>query len=679
VEFKHFQEFDVARKLTDAGRPLKFQAKHNQRRYCLCGFTDVSIDDYLFEDSHGDGGGGMISVKAWTERTYGVVLRYGHLPGIETVPRKDVEKGKKQIVIPLELAQLQGADPVQTRGDPNLTAQEIKITTGGRDGPKIRAERILKVGESIKLLINKADSSMQQLQVSVAPQTTALSEVPAGVYRLTPPMMKTGKGDRIVTGSRGKGGPIDDGSYYESTRDDRFLKPCPKVGRWIVVSFESKRAFSGGGGKGGGGKGVGGKGGSGGKGGGGKGGVGTGGGDDAQQVIRTLTSTLRSTARDLGMDLAEFDDSRDVEFLDGGAQPHDAIERRLDDIVRKHDPRGAPGFVLAIISNNKDQNGKGVKPALDRWSILHAPYIPVICMQVDKAKTKLYDTTFFKLNLAKLNARLGGTNTHARDLITEAVPTMVLGLDVFHSRAGDSARSIAAYVASMNGQCTAYHTALREHEKVGDEKLVDLEEVLEKQLLAYHTAQGHMPHRLVVFRDGIAHTAFAAIGEPEIKSIRRVFERLRISPALLFLVVQKRNLTRLFKRETPNGELFYTNVAPGTAVDVERDANFWLVAHYALQGTARVPSYHVLCNEPNPDPASAAPKLEMEEIVQLTYDLCHGHFKCNRSVSVPAPVYYADLAAGRAANLYGVEGPQGRHGDFLGGNFDEEQSLRLFF
>jgi tripartite-type tricarboxylate transporter receptor subunit TctC len=34
------------------------------------------------------------------------------------------------------------------------------------------------------------------------------------------------------------------------------------------------------------------------------------------------------------MDLAEFDDSRDVEFLDGGAQPHDAIERRLDDIAR---------------------------------------------------------------------------------------------------------------------------------------------------------------------------------------------------------------------------------------------------------------------------------------------------------------------------------------------------------
>ena len=137
MEFEHLQEFDVARKLTDAGRPLKFKVKHSQRQYRLCGFTEKAIDDYFFEDSHGDGGGKKISVSAWTLRTYGITLHYGHLPGIETVSQEDVAKGKKQVVIPLELALLQGADPVQTKGDPNLTAQEIKITTGGRDGPKI--------------------------------------------------------------------------------------------------------------------------------------------------------------------------------------------------------------------------------------------------------------------------------------------------------------------------------------------------------------------------------------------------------------------------------------------------------------------------------------------------------------------------------------------------------------
>jgi len=305
--------------------------------------------------------------------------------------------------------------------------------------------------------------------------------------------------------------------------------------------------------------------------------------------------------------------------------------------------------------------------------------VPVICMQVGKVKDKLKDQTFFKLNLAKVNARLGGHNTHACDMMTEAVPTMVIGLDVYHSGSGQDGRSISAYVASMNGSCTAYHTALREHAKHGDEKLLDLEEVLEKQLHAYRKANGHLPHRLVVLRDGIAHSAFAAIGGPEIEMVRRVCEKLHISPALLFLVVQKRNLTRLFCRQFGReGEAFYTNVPPGTVVDVVPDANFWLVAHYALQGTARVPSYHILCNDPNPDAAAMAPKLEMDEIVQLTYDLCHGHFKCNRSVSVPSPVYFADLAAERAKDLYEYH-PDGSKGAFLGGDFDEKQSLRLFF
>ena len=65
-----------------------------------------------------------------------------------------------------EWAQLVGADPVQTKDDPNLTKQEINITTGGREnGPQIRAERILQVGRSAKGLINDLDSAARALQL----------------------------------------------------------------------------------------------------------------------------------------------------------------------------------------------------------------------------------------------------------------------------------------------------------------------------------------------------------------------------------------------------------------------------------------------------------------------------------------------------------------------------------
>ena len=41
-------------------------------------------------------------------------------------------------------------------------------------------------------------------------------------------------------------------------------------------------------------------------------------------------------------------------------------------------------------------------------------------------------------------------------------------------------------------------------------------------------------------------------------------------------------------------------------------------------------------------------KLNADQIQQLTYYLCHIYSRCERSVSYPAPTYYAHLAAFRA-------------------------------
>lgn len=37
-----------------------------------------------------------------------------------------------------------------------------------------------------------------------------------------------------------------------------------------------------------------------------------------------------------------------------------------------------------------------------------------------------------------------------------------------------------------------------------------------------------------------------------------------------------------------------------------------------------------------------------DELQQLTYQLCHTYVRCTRSVSIPAPAYYAHLVAFRA-------------------------------
>ena len=41
-------------------------------------------------------------------------------------------------------------------------------------------------------------------------------------------------------------------------------------------------------------------------------------------------------------------------------------------------------------------------------------------------------------------------------------------------------------------------------------------------------------------------------------------------------------------------------------------------------------------------------KLNADQIQKLTYNLCHIYSRCERSVSYPAPTYYAHLAAFRA-------------------------------
>ena len=58
-----------------------------------------------------------------------------------------------------------------------------------------------------------------------------------------------------------------------------------------------------------------------------------------------------------------------------------------------------------------------------------------------------------------------------------------------------------------------------------------------------------------------------------------------------------------------------------------------------LQGTSRPSRYHVLWDDSN---------FTADELQTITYQLCHMYARCPRSVSIPAPVYYADLVATRA-------------------------------
>ncbi|XP_077514997.1 protein argonaute-2-like [Amblyomma americanum] len=114
-------------------------------------------------------------------------------------------------------------------------------------------------------------------------------------------------------------------------------------------------------------------------------------------------------------------------------------------------------------------------------------------------------------------------------------------------------------------------------------------------------------------------------------------------PAITFIVVQKRHHTRFMPANDRDGVGKCRNVPPGTTVDsvVTRplDFDFFLCSHFGIQGTSRPAHYYVVWDDS---------MFSADDLQKLSFYLCHTYSRCARSVSIPAPVYYAHLAAFRA-------------------------------
>jgi hypothetical protein len=94
----------------------------------------------------------------------------------------------------------------------------------------------------------------------------------------------------------------------------------------------------------------------------------------------------------------------------------------------------------------------------------------------------------------------------------------------------------------------------------------------------------------------------------------------------------------------------YINVCPGVCSDsLGRNSissaiinEFYLNSHTAIQGTAKACKYSLLYDEIG---------FKMSELKLLTYWLCYLYARCNKSVSLATPAYYAHWASKRAKCL----------------------------
>uniref|UniRef100_A0A670IEL5 Argonaute RISC catalytic component 2 n=1 Tax=Podarcis muralis TaxID=64176 RepID=A0A670IEL5_PODMU len=248
----------------------------------------------------------------------------------------------------------------------------------------------------------------------------------------------------------------------------------------------------------------------------------------------------------------------------------------------------------------------------------------------------------------KINVKLGGVNNillpQGRPPVFQQ-PVIFLGADVTHPPAGDGKKpSIAAVVGSMDAHPNRYCATVRVQQH-RQEIIQDLAAMVRELLIQFYKSTRFKPTRIIFYRDGVSEGQFQQVLHHELLAIREACIKLEkdYQPGITFIVVQKRHHTRLFCTDKNERVGKSGNIPAGTTVDTKithpSEFDFYLCSHAGIQGTSRPSHYHVLWDDN---------RFSSDELQILTYQLCHTYVRCTRSVSIPAPAYYAHLVAFRA-------------------------------
>lgn len=266
----------------------------------------------------------------------------------------------------------------------------------------------------------------------------------------------------------------------------------------------------------------------------------------------------------------------------------------------------------------------------------------------------------------KINVKLGGINSILVPGIRPKVfnePVIFLGADVTHPPAGDNKKpSIAAVVGSMDAHPSRYAATVRvqQHRQIGlssstpyqngtalsaTEVIQELSSMVKELLIQFYKSTRFKPNRIILYRDGVSEGQFQTVLQHELTAMREACIKLEADykPGITYIAVQKRHHTRLFCSDKKEQSGKSGNIPAGTTVDVgithPTEFDFYLCSHQGIQGTSRPSHYHVLWDDNH---------FDSDELQCLTYQLCHTYVRCTRSVSIPAPAYYAHLVAFRA-------------------------------
>lgn len=349
--------------------------------------------------------------------------------------------------------------------------------------------------------------------------------------------------------------------------------------------------------------------------------------------------------------------------------------RRLDDLdelaarLRNMAAEGKKlDIIFVFIERPSTVEYNKIKSALDEIActqVLTAEKTPVLC-----DKSKGIEGHVGNI-LSKVNMKRGGVN-HYIDHAATAFPAIklflrdprascILGCDVSLRQAEaprtavrDSMPSITAMVCSIEPQCGQYlHSFRAQHAgtETVDELTDMLNSLLSRRCMLLQTDQ--WPQRVIFLRDGLSDGSMSTVANDEIQRIYQTYEQAQQPrPKVLYISVRRRHNTRFFPQDAPSR----VNMPPGTCVFDTLSLsmpfpNFYLISHDGIKGTSH-PARYVILHDGLRDSTPELKEMSDAQLVKayahLAFQLCHLYGRCQRSVSVPAPIYYVNLLTERA-------------------------------
>lgn len=502
-----------------------------------------------------------------------------------------IEAGTKGGLIPMELCTVLPGQIMRKELPSDKTADMVAFST------KKPQERLSSIIDGLSVLNYGQSEYLRQFNMQVKPNPV---EFQGRV--LNPPVLRYGAGskDPKIAPRFGAWNMI----------DKKFYQPKP-VPTWIVVTFDDRR-FS-------------------------------------ERDYNNLVSGLVQGFQSVGMQVPD----QDPPFF--RHSPQGNIGQLLDQDGHACNARkkAYPQLVVVVLPDGTDDVYKAVK----FWGDTQRG-VPTQCLKSHKCARA--NMQYWANVCLKINVKLGGINsvpdpTSSAWLSDPSKPTLVLGADAMHPPPGVSEKpSFAALVGSVDANAAKYVSILKPQgprvELISE--LKEMAKYIINQYIAYRThvekksKDAAAPKRILFYRDGVSEGQFPQVLEHELSKIKEACKEIGIQPKITLVVVGKRHHMRLFTQNPQDADKS-GNAPAGTLVDQgichPTDFDFYLQSHGGLLGTSRPAHYSVLHDENDISP---------DALASISFALCHVYARSTRSVSIPAPVYYADIVCSRAPYHY---------------------------